>query len=267
MPNRQTNWIIIDGAHGEGGGQILRTALSLSAITHRPFRIECIRALRSNPGLAAQHLTAVRSAAALCSAHLYGETLGSSSLAFHPTARAAAEDYFFDVSLAREGGSAGAVPLVLQTILPPLAFVTGDSPSFDPHYDASAARGFTGSRPQTSAVPREREDRLFRRRSSDGNRDSRSRLPQHSGGATGTARTRCAGSRRRRAHPHRGTGGNAVIDDDRGAPSAWAISKPTATAPRGGAKTTGVLSLNGASLGANWRPAAARSANFMPQPP
>jgi RNA 3'-terminal phosphate cyclase (ATP) len=127
MPSRQTNWIIIDGAHGEGGGQILRTALSLSAITHRPFRIERIRALRRNPGLAAQHLTAVRSAAALCSAQLHGETLGSSSLAFATTATAEAGDYFFDVGLGREGGSAGAVTLVVQTILLPLAFATGDS--------------------------------------------------------------------------------------------------------------------------------------------
>jgi RNA 3'-terminal phosphate cyclase (ATP) len=60
--------VIIDGAHGEGGGQILRTALSLSAITGRPLRIERIRAARRSPGLAAQHLTAVRVAAALCGA-------------------------------------------------------------------------------------------------------------------------------------------------------------------------------------------------------
>jgi len=127
MPRRETNWVVIDGAHGEGGGQILRTALSLSAITGRPFRIERIRSLRRNPGLAAQHLTAVRSAAALCGAQLSGDTLGSSFLEFVPETPVAAGNYVFDVSLAREGGSAGAVTLVLQTILLPLAFAVGDS--------------------------------------------------------------------------------------------------------------------------------------------
>jgi RNA 3'-terminal phosphate cyclase (ATP) len=94
------NRIIIDGSYGEGGGQILRTALALSIMTGYPFRIERIRALRRNPGLAAQHLTAVCSAAG---------------------------DYGFDVGLAREDGSAGAVILVLQTVLLPLARAAADS--------------------------------------------------------------------------------------------------------------------------------------------
>ena len=119
--------VIIDGAHGEGGGQILRTALSLSAITGCPLRIERIRALRRNPGLAAQHLTAVRAAAALCGAQLSGDTLGSTCLDFAPQAPVTAGDYIFDVSLVREGGSAGAVMLVLQTVLLPLAFAGSDS--------------------------------------------------------------------------------------------------------------------------------------------
>jgi RNA 3'-terminal phosphate cyclase (ATP) len=127
MPSRAANRVFIDGAHGEGEGQILRTALTLSALTGRPFRIERIRAFRRNPGLAAQHLTAVRSTAALCHAQLRGDTLGSSFLEFIPAAPAAAGDYVFDVNLAREGGSAGAVMLVLQTVLLPLAFATGDS--------------------------------------------------------------------------------------------------------------------------------------------
>jgi len=118
---------IIDGAHGEGGGQILRTAVSLSAITGRPLRVERIRALRLNPGLAAQHLTAVRAAAALCAAQLSGDTLGSTCLDFAPQAPVASGNYVFDVSLAREGGSAGAVMMVLQTVLLPLAFAEGDS--------------------------------------------------------------------------------------------------------------------------------------------
>jgi RNA 3'-terminal phosphate cyclase (ATP) len=89
--------VIIDEAYGEGGGQILRTALSLSAITGHPLRIERIRALRRNPALAAQHLTAVRAAAALCGAKLSGDTLGSTRLDFAPKAPVAPGNYVFEV--------------------------------------------------------------------------------------------------------------------------------------------------------------------------
>ncbi len=119
--------LLIDGAHGEGGGQILRTAVSLAAITGRPIRIEHIRANRRNPGMAAQHLTAVRAAAALCQARLSGDALGSQELGFAPCAAVSAGDYTFDVALARQGGSAGAVSLVLQTVLLPLALARGKS--------------------------------------------------------------------------------------------------------------------------------------------
>jgi RNA 3'-terminal phosphate cyclase (ATP) len=119
--------LLIDGSHGEGGGQILRTALSLSAMTGLPLRIERIRANRRNPGLAAQHVTAVRAVAALCGAQVAGDRLGSPALDFAPTAPVAAGDYFFDVTLARDGGSAGAVSLVLQTVLLPPAMTAGKS--------------------------------------------------------------------------------------------------------------------------------------------
>ena len=72
----------IDGAHGEGGGQILRSALTLPVITGRHLRIHNMRAARENPGLAAQRLTAVRAAAALCRAQVVGDTLGSQELDF-----------------------------------------------------------------------------------------------------------------------------------------------------------------------------------------
>ena len=127
MPPRGNAPLLIDGAHGEGGGQILRTAVSLSTITGRPIRIERIRANRLNPGLAAQHLTAVRAAAALCAAQLRGDALASQELDFVPRAPGSAGDYAFDVALAREGGSAGAVSLVLQTVLLPLALASGKS--------------------------------------------------------------------------------------------------------------------------------------------
>ncbi|MEN9491346.1 MAG: hypothetical protein RJA63_1795, partial [Pseudomonadota bacterium] len=64
--------IELDGSQGEGGGQILRTALSLSMITGTPFRIERIRAGRAKPGLLRQHLTAVNAAATICGAEVSG---------------------------------------------------------------------------------------------------------------------------------------------------------------------------------------------------
>lgn len=119
--------IHINGSNGEGGGQILRTSLSLAAITGKPITINNIRAGRKNPGLAAQHLTAVRAAAKICNADLYGDALGSTTLQFVPQTPVQAGNYTFDVTQAREGGSAGSVALVLQTILLPLALVNNDS--------------------------------------------------------------------------------------------------------------------------------------------
>jgi RNA 3'-terminal phosphate cyclase (ATP) len=119
--------ILIDGSYGEGGGQVLRTSLSLAAITGEPIRIEGIRAKRAKPGLAAQHLTGVRAAATLCQAEVRGDKLGSMLLEFIPSRPTQAGQYTFDVSDALEGRSAGAVALVLQTILLPLALAAGDS--------------------------------------------------------------------------------------------------------------------------------------------
>jgi RNA 3'-terminal phosphate cyclase (ATP) len=119
--------LVIDGSRGEGGGQILRTALALAAITGRAIRFERIRAGRKSPGLAAQHLTGVRAVAAICDADVRGDELGSQSLTFAPGASPQAGDYVFDVAEAREGGSAGATTLVLQAVLLPLALSGGDS--------------------------------------------------------------------------------------------------------------------------------------------
>lgn len=119
--------IHIDGSYGEGGGQILRTSLSLAAITRQPLRIGRIRAGRQKPGLAAQHLTAVRATAAICQAKVQGDALGSMTLEFIPSSSVQAGQYTFDVTEARLGGSAGAVTLVLQTILLPLALADGAS--------------------------------------------------------------------------------------------------------------------------------------------
>lgn len=76
--------IALDGAQGEGGGQILRSALSLSMITGQPFTITGIRAGRAKPGLLRQHLTAVKAAAEICRATVEGAELGSQRLLFRP---------------------------------------------------------------------------------------------------------------------------------------------------------------------------------------
>jgi RNA 3'-terminal phosphate cyclase (ATP) len=110
----------LDGSVGEGGGQILRTALSLSALTGRPFAIDRIRANRKKPGLLRQHLTAVRAAAAVCGASLRGDEPGSQSLSFEPGPVAAGE-YRFAI------GTAGSTTLVMQTVLPPLLTAAGPS--------------------------------------------------------------------------------------------------------------------------------------------
>jgi RNA 3'-terminal phosphate cyclase (ATP) len=106
--------IEIDGSRGEGGGQILRTALALSAVTGKGFRIERIRAARLRPGLRPQHLAAVRAAALCCGAEVHGAFEGSPDLRFVPNAVAPGE-FTFDI------GTAGAATLVLQTVLPILA--------------------------------------------------------------------------------------------------------------------------------------------------
>lgn len=122
-----TRPLVIDGAHGEGGGQVLRTAVALAAITGRALRVENIRAKRPNPGLSAQHVTSVRAAGALCDAALDGDAAGSATLDFTPREPVRAGAYRFDVAEAWKGGSAGASMLVLQAALPPLLVAQGES--------------------------------------------------------------------------------------------------------------------------------------------
>ena len=96
-----------------GGGQLLRSALTLSAITGRPFRMEHIRAGRSKPGLMRQHLTCVEAAAAICGAEVEGASPGSQELVFKP-GKIRSGDFRFAI------GTGGSTTLVLQTVLPAL---------------------------------------------------------------------------------------------------------------------------------------------------
>jgi RNA 3'-terminal phosphate cyclase (ATP) len=112
--------IEIDGSEGEGGGQILRSALSLSMCTDQAFRLKNIRARREKPGLMRQHLTALQAAAAVCDAKVTGAEVGSGEITFRPGA-VKAGDYQFAI------GTAGSTTLVLQTVLP--ALLTASIPS------------------------------------------------------------------------------------------------------------------------------------------
>lgn len=102
--------LTIDGSEGEGGGQILRTALALSMLTATPFRMHRIRARRAKPGLMRQHVTSVEAAATICDAEVSGAAVGSAELVFRP-GRLRAAPYHFAI------GTAGSTTLVFQTVL------------------------------------------------------------------------------------------------------------------------------------------------------
>ena len=112
--------IQLDGSTGEGGGQILRSALTLSMITGQPFSITQIRAKRPKPGLLRQHLMAVQAAARVSCAEVEGAHLGSTALRFVPGPIQGGH-YEFAI------GSAGSCTLVLQTLLPALLFANAPS--------------------------------------------------------------------------------------------------------------------------------------------
>lgn len=111
--------IIIDSS--AGGGQILRNAVALSAVSGRPVRVTNIRGARPQPGLRPQHLMAVRATAAACQARLIGAEIGSREIEFWPGKVEAAVGRRLDV------GTAGSLTLVLQCLLPALAHAPAES--------------------------------------------------------------------------------------------------------------------------------------------
>ena len=109
--------LTLDASHGEGGGQLLRTALALSVARGQPVALHRIRARRPKPGLMPQHLTVVRALASMSDAVVSGDALDSTEIAFAPRALNGGS-YRFDVGAIR--GSAGSVSLLFQALLLPL---------------------------------------------------------------------------------------------------------------------------------------------------
>ncbi len=107
--------IILDGSAGEGGGQIVRTALALSSLTGQPFRVKNIRAGRPDAGLKAQHVHCVKALQQLCNSKADGAEIGSSELLYVP-GTIAAKNITIDI------GTAGSITLLLQAVLLPCMF-------------------------------------------------------------------------------------------------------------------------------------------------
>lgn len=101
----------IDGSFGEGGGQILRTAIALSCITQKPIRLENIRKNRKKPGLRPQHLTAIKILGKITSAEINGLEIGSSTVTFAP-------GEMQDCILNEDVGTAGSISLILAGLIP-----------------------------------------------------------------------------------------------------------------------------------------------------
>ncbi len=118
MPNQ--NLIEIDGSYGSGGGQTLRSACALSAVTQKPCRIFNIRKSRPKPGLAAQHLLGIQALSQLCNGNLEGDYLGSGEIKFYP-----GDIYRDRVSV--NIPTAGSITLVLQTLILPALFAPSPS--------------------------------------------------------------------------------------------------------------------------------------------
>jgi len=105
----------IDGSFGEGGGQIIRSSLTLSCITKKPIHLKNIRIKRKKPGLRPQHLTAIKLLGKICNANIRGLKIGSTSIEFIPND---VEDKILEEDI----GTAGSISLILQALIPVVTF-------------------------------------------------------------------------------------------------------------------------------------------------
>lgn len=108
------DFLKINGGHGEGGGQIIRSAISLSCITKKPIHLENIRKNRKIPGLRPQHLTAIKILQKIANAKVIGAEIGSTEIKFIP-------GDIENQNLVEDVGTAGSIPLILQVLIPIIA--------------------------------------------------------------------------------------------------------------------------------------------------
>ena len=108
------DFLKIDGSHGEGGGQIIRSAITLSCITKQPIHLENIRKNRKVSGLKPQHLTAITILQKITNAKVFGAEIGSTELKFIP-------GNIKNLHLIEDVGTAGSIPLILQAVIPVIA--------------------------------------------------------------------------------------------------------------------------------------------------
>jgi len=108
------DFLKINGGHGEGGGQIIRSAITLSCITKQPIHLENIRKNRKIPGLRPQHLTAITILQKISNARVIGAEIGSTELKFIP-------NNIENLELVEDVGTAGSISLILQVLIPAVA--------------------------------------------------------------------------------------------------------------------------------------------------
>jgi len=106
----------IDGSFGEGGGQIIRSAVTLSAIIGTPVQVENIRINRKVPGLRPQHMLGIKILSKICQATVEGLYVNSTSLSFSPSES-------ISTQLTEDVGTAGSIPLILQVLIPAVSLM------------------------------------------------------------------------------------------------------------------------------------------------
>ena len=108
------DFLKINGAYGEGGGQIIRSAITISCITKQPIHIENIRKNRKVPGLKPQHLTTIKILKKISDSKVFGDEIGSTEIKFIP-------GEIKNSKLSEDVGTAGSISLILQVLIPIVA--------------------------------------------------------------------------------------------------------------------------------------------------